>query len=88
MVGELKALRLTRTGFIQNFFDNPKLRLERVETATGELRLLADYVMAKSSAIKALESVPQDSVPPCPAQATHNQKDTRYHPATPHQAEQ
>ena len=68
--GELKSLRLTRTGFIQNFFDNPKLRLERAETGTGELRLLADYVKAKSSALKALdaalESVPQESVPPCP----------------------
>ena len=68
--GELKSLRLTRTGFIQNFFDNPKLRLERVEKGAGELRLLADYVRAKSSALKtldaALEGVPQDSVPPCP----------------------
>lgn len=68
--GELKSLRLTRTGFIQNFFDNPKLRLERAETATGELRLLADYVKAKSSALKALdgalEGVPQESVPHCP----------------------
>ena len=68
--GELKSLRLTRTGFIQNFFDNPKLRLERVETGTGELRLLEDYVRAKSSALKALdtalEGVSQDSVPPCP----------------------
>lgn len=68
--GELKSLRLTRTGFIQNFFDNPKLRLERVETGTDELRLLADYVRAKSSALKALdaalEGVPQESVPACP----------------------
>ena len=68
--GELKSLRLTRTGFIQNFFDNPTLRLERVGAGTGELRLLADYVRAKSSALKALdaaiEGVPQDSVPPCP----------------------
>lgn len=68
--GELKSLRLTRTGFIQNFFDNPKLRLERVETGTGEPRLLADYVRAKSSALKALdgalEGVPQESVPHCP----------------------
>lgn len=68
--GEMKSLRLTRTGFIQNFFDNPELRRERVETGTGELRLLADYVRAKSSALKtldaALEGVPQDSVPPCP----------------------
>ena len=68
--GELKSLQLTRTGFIQNFFDNPKLRLERVETGTGELRLLADYVEAKSSVLKALdaalEGVPQEFVPPCP----------------------
>ena len=68
--GELKSLRLTRTGFIQNFFDNPTLRLERVETGTGEPRLLADYVRAKSSALKALdaalEGVPQESVLPCP----------------------
>jgi len=68
--GELKSLRLTRTGFIQNFFDNPKLQLERVETGSGELRLLEDYVRAKSSALKsldaALEGMPRDSVPACP----------------------
>ena len=68
--GELKSLRLTQTGFIQNFFDNPKLRLERVETGTGEFRLLADYVKAKFAAHAALDAalkgVPQDSVPPCP----------------------
>lgn len=68
--GELKTLRLTQTGFIQNFFDNPKLRLERIETATGELQSLSDYAKAKFAALRALdaalEGVPQDSVPPCP----------------------
>ena len=68
--GELIDLRLTRTGFIQNFFDNPRLRLARIETASAELELLAGYVNAKFAAHNALnaalEGVPQESVPPCP----------------------
>ncbi len=68
--GELRDLRLTQTGFIQNFFDNPRLRLVRVGAATAELELLANYVNAKFTAYNALnrslEGVPQDSVPTCP----------------------
>ena len=68
--GELIHLRLTQTGFIQNFLDNPKLRLEKNETATDGVELLADYVNAKYAAHNALnaalEGVPQESVPPCP----------------------
>ena len=68
--GELTDLRLTRTGFIQNFFDNPRLRLARIETASAELELLTDYVNAKFAAHNALnaalEGVPQESVTPCP----------------------
>ncbi len=68
--GELIDLRLTQTGFIQNFFDNPRLRLARIETASAELELLAGYVNAKFAAHNALnaalEGVPQESVPPCP----------------------
>ena len=68
--GELRDLRLTQTGFIQNFFDNPRLRLDRAGAATAELELLANYVNAKFTAYNALnrslEGVPQDSVPTCP----------------------
>ena len=68
--GELIDLRLTRTGFIQNFFDNPRLRLAKIETASAELELLTDYVNAKFAAHNALnaalEGVPQESVTPCP----------------------
>lgn len=68
--GELRDLRLTQTGFIQNFFDNPRLRLTRVGTTPAELELLADYVDAKFAAYNAwnriLEGVPQESVQPCP----------------------
>ena len=68
--GELIYLRLTQTGFIQNFLDNPKLRLEKNETATDGVELLADYVNAKFAAHNALnaalEGVPQESVTPCP----------------------
>ena len=68
--GELIDLRLTQTGFIQNFFNNPRLRLARIETASAELELLAGYVNAKFAAHyalnAALEGVPQESVPPCP----------------------
>ena len=68
--GELIDLRLTQTGFIQNFFDNPRLRLARIETVSAELELLAGYVNAKFAAHNALntalEGVPRESVPPCP----------------------
>ena len=68
--GELIYLRLTQTGFIQNFLDNPKLRLEKNETATDGVELLADYVNAKFAAHNALnaalEGVSQESVTPCP----------------------
>ena len=68
--GELVHLRLTQTGFIQNFLDNPKLRLEKNKTATGGVELLASYVKAKFAAHNALnaalEGVPQGSVTPCP----------------------
>ena len=68
--GELIDLRLTRTGFIQNFFDNPRLRLARIETASAELELLAGYVNAKFAAHNALnaalEGIPQEAVPACP----------------------
>ena len=67
--GKLRDLRLTQTGFIQNFFDNPRLRLAMVDTAPAEVELLADYINAKFAAYAALnrifESMPQDSVQPC-----------------------
>lgn len=68
--GELQSLRLTRTGFIQNFFDNPRLRLSRNETGAAGPELLAEYVRAKFAVQEALdaslEGVPRESVQPCP----------------------
>lgn len=53
--GELTRIRLTRTGFIQNFFDNPTLSLVRVDTPAGVLDLLAGYVKAKDAAMQELQ---------------------------------
>lgn len=68
--GELTSLQLTQTGFIQNFFDNPRLRLARIEGASTGPELLANYVKAKFAARNALnkvfENLPQESVTPCP----------------------
>ena len=68
--GKLASLQLTQTGFIQNFFDNPRLRLTRNETGASGSELLADYVKAKFTARNALnaffENVPQEAVTPCP----------------------
>lgn len=68
--GELDSLQLTQTGFIQNFFDNPRLRLSRDESGNADVELLADYVKARFAAQSALnaffENVPQESVTPCP----------------------
>ena len=68
--GVLTGLRLSRTGFIQNFFDNPRLRLDRTETSPTGPGLLAQYVQAKFAARNALnaffENVPQESVLSCP----------------------
>ncbi len=68
--GKLDSLQLTQTGFIQNFFDNPRLRLTRNEAGNADVELLADYVKAKYAARNALnaffENIPQKSVLPCP----------------------
>ena len=68
--GELTSLQLTQTGFIQNFFDNPSLRLARIEAVSTGPELLANYVKAKFAARnalnKAFENLPQESVTPCP----------------------
>lgn len=68
--GKLASLQLTQTGFIQNFFDNPRLRLTRNEAGNADAELLGDYVKAKYAARNALnaffENIPQESVLPCP----------------------
>ena len=57
--GELTRIRLTRTGFIQNFFDNPTLSLVPIDTPAGVLELLAGYVKAKDAAMDALQVADQ-----------------------------
>ena len=61
--------RSPHTGFIQNFFDNPKLRLTRVETSSAELELLANYVIAKETARRLLnmgaQRLPPEPLPIC-----------------------
>ena len=67
--GGLAEVRLTRTGFIQSFFDNPKLALAGVDTPWGVLALLERYVKAKSATSKVLglgdERLPPEPVPAC-----------------------
>lgn len=52
--GGLTEVRLTRTGFIQNFFDNPALSLVPAEAPAGVLELLDGYVAAKYTAMERL----------------------------------
>lgn len=57
--GELTRIKLTQTGFIQNFFDNPTLSLVPADTPAGVLELLAGYVKAKDAAMQALQVADQ-----------------------------
>ena len=67
--GELSEVRLTQTGFIQNFFDNPKLSLSKAEAPAGVLALLRKYVNAKYAAMEKLQigggSLPADPAAIC-----------------------
>ncbi len=67
--GELSEVRLTQTGFIQNFFDNPKLSLGKAEAPAGVLDLLRKYVNAKYAAMENLqlggEALPTDPAAIC-----------------------
>ena len=49
--GGLSEVRLTQTGFLQNFFDNPKLTLLAADAPAGVLDLLRKYVNAKHAAM-------------------------------------
>ena len=49
--GGLSEVRLTQTGFLQNFFDNPKLSLVAADTPAGVLDLIREYVDAKYAAM-------------------------------------
>ena len=49
--GRLTEVRLTQTGFLQNFFDNPKLSLVPADAPAGELELIKEYVNAKYAAM-------------------------------------
>ena len=52
--GELDSIELTRTGFIQNPFDNPVIHFTRTDKVTSELKLLEAYLESKFNARKAL----------------------------------
>lgn len=52
--GRLTEVRLTQTGFIQNFFANPALSLVPAETPAGVLGLVDGYVTAKYTAMESL----------------------------------
>ena len=50
--GDLASVQLTRTGFIQNFFDNPVIKLTRMEQSTPTHKLLGSYLNSKFDAMK------------------------------------
>ena len=60
--GKLSEVQLTQTGFIQNFFDNPKLTLAAADEPAGVLELIREYVNAKYTA---MESLPTDPAAIC-----------------------
>ncbi len=60
--GRLTEVRLTQTGFLQNFFDNPKLSLVAADAPAGVLDLIKEYVNAKYAA---MESLPTDPAAIC-----------------------
>ncbi len=53
--GKLSEVQLTQTGFIQNFFDNPKLTLLAADAPAGVLDLIKEYVKAKYAAMESLQ---------------------------------
>ena len=52
--GALESVHLTRTGFIQNFFDNPVIGLTRVEHPSPSFKLLGPYLDSKFHALEEL----------------------------------
>ena len=53
--GKLSEVQLTQTGFLQNFFDNPKLSLVAADAPAGVLDLIKEYVNAKYAAMESLQ---------------------------------
>ncbi len=67
--GALESVQLTQTGFFQNFFDNPVIRVTRVDNTLPSFRLLGSYLNAKFAAwdeLYALFAPFQDDVTPPP----------------------
>lgn len=64
--GALESVQLTQTGFIQNFFDNPVIRVTRVDGASPSFKLLGSYLDAKFAAWGELDA----SYQPDPGRAT------------------
>lgn len=54
--GALKSMQLTQTGFIQNFFDNPVIRVTRVDNASSSFKLLGSYLENKFAAWEELDA--------------------------------
>ena len=55
--GALESVQLTQTGFIQNFFDNPVIRVTRVDNAPPAFKLLGSYLDAKFAAWQELDAL-------------------------------
>ena len=56
--GALESVQLTRTGFIQNFFDNPLITLRRVDNPLRTFKLLASYLDSKFKTLQELNQAP------------------------------
>lgn len=55
--GALESLQLTQTGFIQNFFDNPVIRVTRVDNAPPDFKLLGSYLENKFASWQELDAL-------------------------------
>ena len=54
--GDLTSVQLTRTGFIQNFFDNPVIKFTRKKQSTPTHKLLGSYLNSKFDAQKRMNT--------------------------------
>ena len=55
--GTLQSVQLTQTGFFQNFFDNPVIRVTRADNAPPAFKLLGSYLEAKFAAWQELDAL-------------------------------
>ena len=55
--GALESVQLTQTGFFQNFFDNPVIRVTRVDNAPPSFKLVGSYLEAKFAAWQELDAL-------------------------------